>query len=510
MPTPKPPAPSLSRQKRIDKRIAENASKDTKGRFGICKRCGTPFEQPWLPRQGMYAEHKVCGKCRMETAHRKSIIEIPYEPHPKQQLVHESPARFKVLVAGRRFGKDRGMINEFIMKFSQMMSENRGPELVPRIHAWIVAPTYKLAIQNWRELKSYFPRQWMTHDPWEADRVIETRGGGVIEIRSADNPENLVSAGLDIALLTEAGKMANHLDVIWTNIEMCLISPGRGPNGKGGLGLINGTPTGVNFYHTMYQWGQKDSPFYRGEDWESWRFASFENPHLGSADDAYFKNIRKSFPDRIYRQDVLAEFLAEGNCVFPTADSRAIYVGERTPQIGESYVIGWDPARSLDFSGIAIRNSIGECVRVEQWQGMSWTTQVDKIATLSQLYNYAHVVLDKTGIGETLPESLMQRGVSFEAIHFTNQEKEVMVNHLAMLIEQESICYPKHEALLAELKNYEYTMTKSGMTRYAAGGSHSHDDLVTALMLAFKDYQIPQITLPYLGLLAGVSKNMRI
>ena len=51
--------------------------------------------------------------------------------------------------------------------------------------------------------KEILPRRWMAKDPYESDQVIETVGDGIIEVRSADDPESLVGVGLDIVLITE-------------------------------------------------------------------------------------------------------------------------------------------------------------------------------------------------------------------------------------------------------------------------------------------------------------------
>lgn len=496
--------------RRRENRIFEKINKTPAGKYGICEVCGKQFEQNWLPKQKNYTIFKRCGACRSENASGKSKVTLPYTPHPGQLLIHESTARFKLANCGARWGKDRCMIMEFIQKFGQMLSEkDRGTDLVPRVYGWIVAPTYRMARQNWREIKKFFPKRWMAKDPYESDQVIETVGDGIIEVRSADDPETLVGVGLDIVLITEAARIKN-LEQVWANIETRLMSPGRGINGTGGLGLLNSTPRGMNYWYKMWTWGQKNLPEY-DKDWESWSFPSFDNPYLGEKDHKFFERMRKRYPDRIYRQEVLAEFLPEGNSVFPTADRETnFYIGDHQPQPGETYVIGYDPARVTDFSGVAVRNSQGECVKVLQWTGKPFTAQVDEIAVLSRVYNYAPIVIDKTGLGEALPEALAQRGMSVEPIHFTHQMKEGLVNNLAMLIEQESIKYPKHDALVAELKDYEYKTTQTGITRYGNATSTGNDDLVTALMLAFKDYNIPQATMPFMGLLAGVSKDLSL
>jgi len=430
---------------------------------------------------------------------------LPYTPHEKQVLIHQSPARFKLLAAGSRFGKDRCMVMEFIQRFAEMLSEDRGPELVPTVYGWFVAPTYKMASQIWREFQSYFPREWVV-DYWKSDYMISTINGGLIEVRSADDPDALVGVGLDIVLITEAARIKN-LEEVWANLETRLMSPGRGPGGRGGIALINSTPKGAHTqFHRMFRWGQKDDPLY-DPNWESWQFASFENPYLTDKDADFFERIKKRYPERIYRQEILAEFLADGQSVFPTAEECATYDGPETPEPGETYVIGWDPARSIDYSGVAIRNSKGQVVKVEQWSGKSWTTQVDLIEYYAKLYNYAHIVVDRTGLGETLPEALIQRGLSVEAIYFSNQEKEKMVNHLAMLIEQKAISYPNDPVLLAELKDYGYSISPTGNIKYGNSTKGTHDDLCTALFLCMKSYNLPEITIPWMGLLGGIKKR---
>jgi hypothetical protein len=480
------------------------------GAVSICEDCGEAFEQIWTDKKKCFSKFKTCPSCRSKRIviakgqQVTSTATIRYEPHDGQRLIHTSNARFKLIAAGSRWGKDRCSAMEFIYKFAYMLSEDRGPELVPTVHAWIVAPIMKLARQVWNELKAYFPKEWILQI-WESDQMIETKGGGLIEIRSADDPNMLVGVGLDMVWITEAARIM-RLDEVWTNIEMRLMSPGRGPNGNGGVAIINSTPTGNAFYETMFRWGQKGDPIY-DRSWESWRFSSWDNPYLAKKDKKYLESVKKRFPDRIYRQEVLAEFLEDGSSVFPGVDNCATYDGSSEPEPGEQYVIGYDPARSVDFSGVAIRNSRGECVRVLQWTGKPWTRQMDEIAYLSNHYNHAPVIIDRTGIGDALPEALTQRGIEVEPVFINNPEKEKMVNHLAMLIEQKLISYPNFPALIAELKDYRYTFTKSGNIQFSASSSRRNDDLVTAVFLAYKNYNIPDLIIPFVGLFDSVQTN---
>jgi hypothetical protein len=490
---------SNTRGIRKDNRLRKDIS--SAGKHAVCEQCGKIFEQVWKPNNGTYTQFKMCETCRMDNARGYANIEIPYEPHVNQWPLHNSKARFKLLCAGSRFGKDRCMVNEFVKKFTEMLSEERGPELIPAVHGWIIAPTFPLARQVWRELKRFFPHQWIVNI-WESDKMIETINDGIIEVRSADDAETLVGVGLDIVLVTEAARIKNFEEV-WANLESRLMSPGRGPNGSGGLGLINSTPRGRNFFYQMYKWGQKDDSDY-DEQWESWQYSSWDNPYLGGKDKSFLYSVKKRYPERIYRQEIMAEFLAEGNSVFPYADDCAIFDGVPDSAPGEVYTIGWDPARSVDFSGVIVRNSIGQVILVMQWQGMNWTAQLDRIEYLSRLYNNAVVVLDRTGLGETLPEAAAQRGIAVDPVYFTNLDKEKMVNNLALLIEQKLISYPNYRPLVDELKDYEYNTTKTGKITYGASSSKKHDDLVTALMLGFKDFVAGEIQMPWMGLMTGI------
>jgi len=501
------PGEQKTRIQRVNNRLKTQVEANSAGQLSLCKQCGKPFNQVWMPDMEKYTQFQTCENCRMSNANGVSKATIEYSPHPKQELIHASKARFKCIVAGARFGKDRCSIMEFISKFAEMLSEERGSDMVPSVHGWLIAPTYTLARQSWRELKAFLPREWV-ENYWESDKMIQTVNGGMIEVRSADDPNSLVGVGIDIVLITEAARI-KHFDEVWANIEMRLASPGRGPDGQGGLGLINSSPQGLGFFYTMFRWGQKGSTYY-DEDWESWQFSSWDNPYLMRKDKKFLEGIKRRFPARVYEQDVMGQFLPEGNCMFPTAGDCAKYIGDGTVEPHESYVIGYDPGKSIDYAGVAIRNGRGETVKIRQWSGMGWDAQFDRIAMYSRLYNHAPIVMDRTGLGEVIPSQLTRRGLDIEDVYFSVKEKENMVNNLAMLIEQHRISYPKFEPLLLEFKDYQYQVSaKTKNISFGNASTNGHDDLVTAMMLAYKNFDSIDETLPFVGLIGGISRGKK-
>jgi hypothetical protein len=90
---------------------------------------------------------------------------------PRQYEVFSDGRRFRILVAGRRFGKSYLAIIELIQA-----AWGRG-RLV-----WYVAPTYKQAKRVvWNMLKQLTPTYWASK-PNETNLTIELRSGGTIAL----------------------------------------------------------------------------------------------------------------------------------------------------------------------------------------------------------------------------------------------------------------------------------------------------------------------------------------
>lgn len=390
-------------------------------------------------------------------------------------------------------------VNEMIMKLAEMLSEERPESLIPPVYAWIVAPTYRLVDPIWDLFVGMFPKKWVVNVLKE-ERTMYTINGGVIEARSADQPEHLVGVGLDFVLITEAGRI-NDLQKVWTNLEMRLNSPGRGPGGKGGLAIVNGTPIGRGFYFQMSRWGTKGDALYDPR-FATFNFSTYDNPYINKKE---LDSIKSRMTERQYKQEILGQFVDDAASVFINPESCATLKDNPSPpEPGERYVIGYDPAQTMDYAGVCIRDSQGRTVFVTRWSGKSWTAQVDDIARLAKQYNYAHVVMDATGNGMVLPEALMQRGIDVDGLYINNALKAQMVNNLAFLIEQGKISYPYYEPLINELKDYEYSITAAGNIRYSASTQDKHDDLVSAMFLAYKDFNAPELALPFMGLFANL------
>ncbi|MCX7773608.1 MAG: hypothetical protein N2376_10910 [Clostridia bacterium] len=524
---------SIGRVERQNENYIKHATSE---RTGICKTCGKPFAQIFRPSkggdgQGEYTHFETCGACRMAVASGYRKVTIPYSPHPAQQSIHKSTARFKLLNCGNRFGKDLCSIAEGVIKFLEMESEERSIDVNPPVLWWIIAPSMTYARQNWRDLKKLLPKE-IVYNLSLSNLTIETINGGIIEVHSADDPESLVGVGLDIATVTEAPRIRD-LDVVWANLRQRLDSPGRGPGGKGGIALLNGTPKGKTFFSKLLKMGDKTSSIYSPE-YETFHFTTWDNPYMAAKrytivgkdalgnDITFEQSIKMGMTEARYRQDYLAEELATVDSVFPnyervlvkpptecqTAEQKNLFWSEwEQPEPFEIYTIGYDPASKGDGKPLVIRNSHGKVVKIDHMARLGWDAQWDKIAVYSALYNGASVNFGQTGLGETIGSQLRKRGLTVNPINEQGGNKEKLVEDFALIVEQGWCSIPWSIEVENQMKDYISVNRDGRSTQYRNATDGGHDDIVSALYFCFADFQIPILNLPWVGLMGSIEKE---
>lgn len=512
---------SIIRQK--NEEIIQHSTSD---RVSICTQCGKPFSQLWSESHQAYSSFKTCGSCRIQNANGGINISVEYEPHWGQELFHKSTARFRVLAAGIRWGKDRCSNMEGIDYFIRCLNEDRPKSIIPHALWWIIAPTDKIANQNWREILANFPKELVV-DISKTTRTIETVNGGIIEIHSAYDPESLVGVGLDIVTITEAARIADMEDV-WSNLEGRLNSPGRGLEGKGGIAIINSSPLGMNYFYKMWKWGQKDTSEW-DPDWESWKFSTWDNPLMAERGNqmtkngrTYRENLERRMSKNRYKQDYLAEFLTETNVVFPNYEKVLIktpldlltqesidlfWKNWEEPEPFEVYTIGYDPASKGDGKPCMIRNSKGRVVKIDRMIALGWDAQWDRIAFYSRLYNGAHCNFGQTGVGETIGSQLTKRGVSNTPIPEQGRNKEKLVEDAAIVVEQGWCEIPWSQEVENQFKDYIAVHRSGQSTQYHNATDSGYDDIVSSFYFCFSDFEITESTIPWVGIMGGIDRT---
>lgn len=390
--------------------------------------------------------------------------DLQYAPHDGQAKVHASRARYRVVACGVRWGKTVCAAMEGL---AAAMAPGK-----PSI-GWVVAPTYDLADRVFREIQLIAMQHLRHHvvSMRESDRrlVLRNLSGGISEIRakSADNPVSLLGEGLDWVVVDEAARLK---PTIWqSHLSQRLID-------KRGWALLISTPRGKGYFFDLWRRGQD-----RDSDYASWNHPSWTNPLL---DKALIDAERARLPERVFRQEYAAEFLEGSGAVFRNV--RECATGDwRLPGNRRTYYGGLDLARVEDFTVLVIMNEEQRVVRVDRFQRLDWSLQVQRLRARCEEYK-CRVNVDSTGAGEPVFERLREANIWAEPYPFTVASKTALINNLALKLESKEIVLPTPERWpvgIEELEAFEYSVTENGTVRTGAPYGY-HDDCVIALALA--------------------------
>lgn len=196
--------------------------------------------------------------------------------HAKQMEVFRSPHRFKVVVAGRRWGKTQ------LAKVSLIKFARKKRRLV-----WYVAPSYRMAKQiMWPELVEAIPRSWVKKYN-ETILTITLVNGTKIELKGADNPDSLRGVGIHYLVMDEVQDIDPEA---WTKVLRPTLAS------TGGHALFIGTPKAYNFLHTLWSMGKKAE----ARAWASWQFPTITSPFIPEEEIAA---AREDMDEKSFKQE---------------------------------------------------------------------------------------------------------------------------------------------------------------------------------------------------------------
>lgn len=426
-----------------------------------------------------------------------------------------------------------------IKYFIECLNENRhieNPDMVPAVLWWIIAPTEKMAKQNWKELKHFFPKELIVSVA-DSTMTMETIGDGEIEVRSGYDGENLVGRGVDLVTLTEAARFKD-LRLSWANIEARLNSPGRGRK-KDRLGLsygfgkaiINSSPLGKNDFYDLWCFGQETHANYSSLWWSA-QYPWTANPsnaelaasivHTPHGDMTYEESLKAQLTERTFRSNYMADFTAEQSNVFQGFSDRCVYnpyspeyhysqeeikriIREwQTPKPYELYVGGYDPATgsSSDTPAFIIREiSTNRVVRIFDLYGKKYEQQYDFIAAMCKTYNYAHINWLRTG-HTAIEGEFAKRGIQENPIDEAGGNKAELVQNLELAVQNGDVHVINDQTLetrtlILQMDDYSEHKGKYSNDKLA------HDDFVSAMYAAWDTYNAFDIPVSASLLMAG-------
>jgi hypothetical protein len=200
---------------------------------------------------------------------------------PSQKTIVNSPARFKVAVCGRRFGKTHLAIREIAKAAS-----------LPNQEVYYVSPSYRMSKTiAWRKLKNKLQDLNWVAKVNESELTLTLKNGSVISLKGADNYDSLRGIGLDYLVMDE---FADIDPAAWYEVLRPALSD------KQGRALFLGTPKGMNWAYELYQMPEEDS-----KNWASYQFTTLDGGNV-SPDEV--EAARKDLDERTFRQEYMATF----------------------------------------------------------------------------------------------------------------------------------------------------------------------------------------------------------
>jgi hypothetical protein len=198
---------------------------------------------------------------------------LNFQLHESQLEIFDHPARFKVVAAGRRFGKS--YLACVMLILAALMEISASGKDLSNKEVYYIAPTFEQGKKiMWPLLKMLAKMEsegGLIAQAHENTAVATLVNGRRISIKGADRPDSLRGVGISFAVLDEYAFMKPE---VWELI----IQPALA-DVEGGA-LFIGTPEGKNHFYEIFEKARLKPLGY--EDWEAWQFESLRNPTLNA------------------------------------------------------------------------------------------------------------------------------------------------------------------------------------------------------------------------------------
>ena len=236
-----------------------------------------------------------------------------------QQKIIADNSRFKVITAGRRWGKTHLALYDALLNHCWKRCRQR---------VWFVSPTYRQSKNiAWTILKEIvFTYPQIIRKINESELSIEFVNGSLMELKGADKEDSLRGVGLNHVILDEFAFMKKEA---WTEVIRPALSD------KKGTATFIGTPDGFNYFYDLYQQGLNQE-----NGFKSWHFKSTDSPYIENEE---IEKARIELDEKTFRQEYEA--------TFETASGRIYFTFDRVSNHAEQEYVKQFPIKLLvDFN----------------------------------------------------------------------------------------------------------------------------------------------------------------
>ena len=245
---------------------------------------------------------------------------------------------------------------------------------------------------------------------------------------------------------------------------------------NGGTATFVFTPKGKNHAWKLLQMA-KDNPLWFVSE------KGVKDTQVFTKED--LAEIQRNTPSALFAQEYEIAFNEAAGAFFRRIKQNLYDKEEQQTEYGD-FQLGVDLAKYQDFTVITPFNlNTFRAYKQDRFNQIDWNLQKARIEATALRYK-ARVKIDATGVGDPVVEDLKSRGLNItdeDAIKFTEVTRMNLLNHLAMMLEQDKIQIPNDQGLIDELEAFQYSLSPLGKIKVGVPEG-LHDDRVFSLALA--------------------------
>lgn len=310
------------------------------------------------------------------------MIVIPYTPHAKQAEIHSDPSRFKVIAAGRRFGKTITLVNEHILQALNHPQKQDGP--VQR--SWYVCTTYRQAeMVAWRTALNFLPPELIATK--QVNKLsIELINGHIMEFKGSEDYDKLRGVGLCWVGIDEYGLMKPE---VWGEVLRPMLIESKG----GAMFIGTPGPDGSPHFQDLFNRGKSGET-----DWKSWHGFTADNTTIEGLKEEIEK-AKKDMPPDIFKREFEADFTTGAGLVYDNFKHSVHVIPNYQPDPGDFIVGSIDPGLHNPTAAILIawdRDGVGRVFREYYVEGKLASENALAISKMAGTDKVAYWVIDRS------------------------------------------------------------------------------------------------------------------
>lgn len=353
--------------------------------------------------------------------------------HPNQKTIAQSPARFKVARAGRRFGKT--IVKSETMIFKSVSRSIKLARVIKNRAVIFIAPTQKQARTIvWETFKQ---RLTGIGDFNEArlEITVPTEDGGksTIFIGGWENRENY--RGMPNVVHIEFDELDTMKDFFmgWLQIfRPMLIDTG----GSAGFG---GTPKKENPNLKRLEREYKDDP-----EWAFFHYSTYDNPIVPVHE---IDKAKKDMDAETFRQEIMAEHIENAGALFKFDALVDMFSNTLVKKDGKYLIVDIADDGS-DKTIFSFWEDLEE-YRREEFERLNTELIINKIREYAadQRIPYSHIAVDAIGVGAAVASSSLLDGI----IGFKSSYAAIKTDTSIVLLP--NVGYTKEAPKVSDYKN---------------------------------------------------------